>query len=77
MFVDESDRYSVYTRRVTPESIDADSVKTCPVLLQEEIPRGADVRATFIGPKWIPSTPWTNPKSQPEINRGSRLEGEK
>jgi len=51
MFVDESACYSVYTRRVTPESIDAESVKSCPVLLQEEIPRSADVRATFIGPK--------------------------
>jgi hypothetical protein len=51
MFVDETSSYSVYTRRVTPESIDADSVKSCPVLLQEEIPRCADVRATIIGSK--------------------------
>lgn len=51
MFVDETSFYSVYTRRVTPESIDADSVTPCPVLLQEEIPRCADVRATFIGSK--------------------------
>src|ERR1700674_3309222 len=51
MFVDETSSYSVYTRRVTPESIDADSVKICPVLLQEEIARSADVRATFIGPR--------------------------
>jgi hypothetical protein len=49
MFVDESACYSVYTRRVTPDSFDANSVKACPVLLQEEIPRDADVRATFIG----------------------------
>jgi len=51
MFVDEASSYSVYTRRVTPESFDADSVKICPVLLQEEIVRSADVRATFIGPQ--------------------------
>ena len=51
MFVDEAASYSVYTRRVTPESFDADSVKLCPVLLQEEIVRSADVRATFIGPQ--------------------------
>jgi hypothetical protein len=51
MFVDESACYSVYTRRVTPESINAESVESCPVLLQEEISRSADVRATFIGPK--------------------------
>lgn len=50
MFVDESTAYSVLTRRVTPESIDAESVKICPVFLQEEIPRKSDVRATFIGP---------------------------
>lgn len=49
LFVDETASYSVYTRRVTPESIDAESVNNCPVLLQEEIPRSADVRATFIG----------------------------
>jgi len=51
MFVDESDAYSVYTRRVTADSFEAEVVKTCPVLLQEEIARIADVRATFIGPR--------------------------
>lgn len=49
MFADETSSYSVYTRRVTAESIEEDSVQSCPVLLQEEIPRTADVRATFIG----------------------------
>src|ERR1700682_2106650 len=49
MFVDEASSYSVYTRRVTAESIDERSVQSCPVLLQEEIPRSADLRATFIG----------------------------
>lgn len=49
MFVDDNSAYSVYTRRVTPNSFDADSLKLCPVFLQEEIPRRADVRATFIG----------------------------
>jgi hypothetical protein len=53
MFFDGSSSSTVYTRRVTSNSIsiDADSVKACPVLLQEEIPRSADVRATFIGAK--------------------------
>jgi glutathione synthase/RimK-type ligase-like ATP-grasp enzyme len=51
MFVDETASYSVYTRRVTPESMEADNVTVCPVFLQEEIARSADVRATFIGPK--------------------------
>jgi glutathione synthase/RimK-type ligase-like ATP-grasp enzyme len=49
MYVDEKSSYSVYTRRVTADSIDEGSVRSCPVLLQEEIPRSADVRATFIG----------------------------
>jgi glutathione synthase/RimK-type ligase-like ATP-grasp enzyme len=46
----ESADYSIYTRRVTAESIDAANVKICPAFLQEEIPRTSDVRATFIGP---------------------------
>lgn len=50
MFVDEAS-YSVYTRRVSPDSFDQDNVRICPVLLQEEIARTADVRATFIGPQ--------------------------
>jgi hypothetical protein len=50
MFIDETSAYSVYTRRITPESIN-DNVEVCPVLLQEEITRSADVRVTFIGEK--------------------------
>lgn len=46
----ESADYSIYTRRVTAESIDAANVKICAAFLQEEIPRKSDVRATFIGP---------------------------
>jgi len=51
LFVDGASRYSVYTRRVVSESLDAASVAICPVLLQEEIRRSADVRVTFIGEK--------------------------
>lgn len=50
MLVDETASYSIFTRRITPESIDDDAVRICPVFLQEEIVRRADVRATFIGP---------------------------
>jgi hypothetical protein len=53
MLVDGADAYSVYTRRVMPESFDAESVKACPVFLQEEVIRCADVRATFIGPRYF------------------------
>jgi glutathione synthase/RimK-type ligase-like ATP-grasp enzyme len=51
LFVDETDSYSVYTRRIEEPLLDEASVKACPVLLQQEIPRLADVRATFIGEK--------------------------
>lgn len=51
LLIDDTSQYSVYTRRVDPEDLDAESVKICPVLLQEEIPRTADIRATFIGSK--------------------------
>lgn len=51
MFVDERSSYSIYTRRVTSDSIDVESVQYCPVLLQEEIARTSDVRVTFIGSK--------------------------
>jgi len=50
LFLDGHERYSVYTRRITPESLDnQESVSACPVMLQEEIPKAADLRATFIG----------------------------
>jgi glutathione synthase/RimK-type ligase-like ATP-grasp enzyme len=50
MFFDGTSRHAVYTRRVKLASLDANSVGLCPVLLQEEIPRSADVRVTLIGP---------------------------
>lgn len=49
MFFDGTTRHSVYTRRLDVETLDAASVSACPVLLQEEIPRVGDVRATFVG----------------------------
>jgi len=51
LFIDEECAYSVYTRRVTPDSFNRDDMMSCPVLLQEEVTRRADVRATFIGRK--------------------------
>ncbi|MEZ5831667.1 MAG: hypothetical protein R3D05_10850 [Dongiaceae bacterium] len=51
LFVEGSDRYSIYTRRVSATDFTDESYADCPVLLQEEIPRSADVRATFIGSK--------------------------
>ncbi len=49
MFFDGLSRHSVYTRRLDVQTLDDASLSACPVLLQEEIPRIADVRATFIG----------------------------
>ena len=49
MFFDGLSKHSVYTRRLDVETLDAASLTACPILLQEEIPRIADVRATFIG----------------------------
>ena len=51
LFIEGASRYSIYTRRVDPNTLDADSVDPCPVLLQEEIRRVADVRVTIIGTK--------------------------
>ena len=47
MFFDEISSYSVFTRRVTPESIDRRQRQACPVLLQEEIPRICGCSAHF------------------------------
>jgi glutathione synthase/RimK-type ligase-like ATP-grasp enzyme len=50
LFFDGKSRFSAYTRRIHPDDLDDESVSVCPVLLQEEIPRDADIRATLIGP---------------------------
>jgi hypothetical protein len=79
MYFDEVSTYSVYTRRVTPESFDAESVKLCPVLLQEEIVRSADVRATFIGSQCFVAdikgdqslVDWRNPESKVSYSTSS------
>jgi hypothetical protein len=79
MFFDEESTYSVFTRRVTPESFDAESVKLCPVLLQEEIVRSADVRATFIGSQCFVAdikgdqalVDWRNPESKVSYSTSS------
>lgn len=49
-FVDSAGEYSVYTRRVSKEDLlDDEALEACPLLVQEEIPRQADMRVTFIG----------------------------
>ena len=49
MFFDGIFSHSIYTRRLDIEALDTKSLRNCPILLQEEIPRVSDVRATFIG----------------------------
>jgi glutathione synthase/RimK-type ligase-like ATP-grasp enzyme len=49
LFFDGKSRFSAYTRRIQPEDMDEQTARACPVLLQEEIPRDADIRATIIG----------------------------
>ncbi|HWG10980.1 MAG TPA: hypothetical protein VN693_05720 [Rhodanobacteraceae bacterium] len=50
LVVEREARFSAYTRRVVIEDLkDADSIAVSPVLLQQEVPRQADLRITFIG----------------------------
>ena len=49
LFLDGMDSYSIYTRNVTSEDFGEGSSPGGPVFLQEEIPRGHDLRITFIG----------------------------
>lgn len=50
LYIDNQSRYSIYTRRVTADSLPMQStVDLCPVFVQQEIQRRADLRITFIG----------------------------
>ena len=49
LYLDGVDSYSVYTRTVTVDEFTADTDLQCPVLLQERISRGRDLRITLIG----------------------------
>jgi hypothetical protein len=45
-----SERYSVYTNEIGPDELTDDlQLGACPTLLQKRIPKGTDIRATFIG----------------------------
>jgi MvdD-like protein with pre-ATP grasp domain len=70
MLAEGISRYSIYTRRIDPSTLDADCGVECPILLQEEVPRIADVRATFIGARCfvadikgeVPLIDWRDPE---------------
>jgi len=50
-----SERYSVYTNQINPDDLTDDvQLRACPTLLQKRIPKGTDIRATFIGKELFP-----------------------
>ena len=49
MFFDGFSQNAIYTRRLDVNSLDAESLRVCPILVSRRDPRVADVRATFIG----------------------------
>lgn len=50
VFFDQEGMHSIFTERVDPKQLgDDNSLLACPILLQDEIPRGCDLRATFVG----------------------------
>lgn len=49
LFFDGTDSYSIYTRNVMSNEFSDATALGGPVFLQEEIPRGSDLRITFIG----------------------------
>jgi len=50
LFVSNNERAAVYTHRVKVDELNNDiQLTSCPTLLQQEIPKGTDIRATFIG----------------------------
>ena len=51
LFFDGTIRHAVYTRQLDIDELNAESLSACPILVQEQIPRISDVRATFIGPR--------------------------
>lgn len=49
-YIDETGQHAVYTRRVNLEDLENDvELQACPVFLQSEVQRKADLRVTFIG----------------------------
>lgn len=50
LLVEGAEYYAVYTREIEPDvEFDPQQVALCPVLLQERVAKGADVRVTVIG----------------------------
>ena len=49
MFFDVQTSHAIFTRRMDIGELNSDSLKACPILVQDEISRVADVRATFVG----------------------------
>lgn len=55
LYSKNKNNYAIYTSRIQiSDLLDDQEIQNCPVYLQEEIPKGVDVRVTFIGKKVWP-----------------------
>lgn len=53
LYFDGESGRAVYTRRLNLNELSQEALRDCPLLVQEEIHRFADVRATFIGDRYF------------------------
>lgn len=52
LFVTDQERCAIYTHRISENDLSDDlQLHACPTLLQMEVPKGTDLRVTFIGQK--------------------------
>jgi hypothetical protein len=71
LFFDGADSYSIYTRNVVADEFTEGMLLGGPVLLQEEIQRGSDLRITFVGNRCFaaqvnasfPAVDWRTPEA--------------
>ena len=71
LFFDGADSYSIYTRNVGADEFVEGMLLGGPVLLQEEIQRGSDLRITFVGDRCfaaevnaaVPAVDWRTPEA--------------
>ncbi len=65
LFLTDKERYAVYTHRIEYDDLSDDlQLRTCPTLLQMEVPKGTDIRVTVIGQKFF-SAEIYSPTSHP------------
>jgi glutathione synthase/RimK-type ligase-like ATP-grasp enzyme len=50
LFITKNERHAVYTHRIEEGDLSDDlQLRSCPTMLQKEVPKGTDIRVTFIG----------------------------